>query len=304
LIGGSLGIGYHSYELLWQVEQTLEHAMHPAALFFAGSSILVKEWLYRITKNIGEETRSDVLVANAWHHRSDAFSSIVAFGGILGTIIGFPVLDPIGGIIVAGMILQSGGSITANAFKELVDARVDDPVIQGVQKILDELMAESKLSIKDVLQIRARKMGPYTLVDMYVSVPPRLSISTGHQIAEHIRHEILHELPVVTEVMVHIVPEDIEDHLAPPIPMRPHGEVEAEVTKVLLNVPGIRTVSHVLIHHSNGKCIVQAEVSVDMEQSLQSAGDIVLQAEHEASKITGVDSVDLHLELKTHHARA
>ncbi|KAM0749522.1 cation efflux protein [Meredithblackwellia eburnea MCA 4105] len=171
LIGTALGIGLHSYHLLLN---TLTHMPHlninlsflasldavlphghshgpssgsdaseeitdARAMIFAGSSILVKEWLYRITLKVAKEQHSNVLLANALHHRSDAFGSLVALGAIAGSWMGFPVLDPLGGLLVSGMILKNGAEVGVNALKELVDQVTDPTLPSRVHTLLLQL---------------------------------------------------------------------------------------------------------------------------------------------------------------------
>lgn len=98
------------------------------AMYFAGGSVLIKEWLYRITLRVAKEQHSNVLLANAFHHRSDAFGSLVAVGAIAGSWAGYPMLDPLGGLLVSGMILKQGAQVGMTALKELVD-QVTDPTL-------------------------------------------------------------------------------------------------------------------------------------------------------------------------------
>ncbi|CAG8708451.1 17145_t:CDS:2, partial [Acaulospora morrowiae] len=200
LIFGALGIGYHSYELLISVIPpdvsfdlnsigAIQDSFHqrpqlnPNAAWFATASVLVKEALYRSTIKIGLEERSDVLVANAWHHRSDAASSLVALVSIAGSYIGFPFLDPLGGILVAGMIMKSGMDILISSLKELVDVRVEEDVINHVKHAIQRFQYEEP-NITNFHSIRGRKSGPFYLIDMVLQVKPDLTVARAHHIEE------------------------------------------------------------------------------------------------------------------------
>eukprot|EP00658_Telonema_sp_P-2_P023461 TRINITY_DN19402_c0_g1_i5.p1 TRINITY_DN19402_c0_g1~~TRINITY_DN19402_c0_g1_i5.p1 ORF type:complete len:307 (-),score=68.84 TRINITY_DN19402_c0_g1_i5:918-1838(-) len=162
------GLGQHSLLAMmetmngpWFNPELQPITMGPLALAGAGAGIGVKEWLYRITHAAGKKYRSNVLIANAWHHRSDALSSIVAVGGIAGTLAGVPMLDPAGGLIVSGMIGKVAVDIGREAVQELSDSSAEEALMSQVKR---SAMA-SGADVLDVHDIRGRRMGPYTLVD-------------------------------------------------------------------------------------------------------------------------------------------
>ena len=112
-------------------------------------SILSKELLYRKTMDIAKTVNSKVLEANAWHHRSDALSSVVVFGSLFGSSMGYSYLDGIGGLVVSFMILRAGTLIGWDSLKDLVDKNEDNQeIIQEIEQIVDELALESKLEIR------------------------------------------------------------------------------------------------------------------------------------------------------------
>ncbi|CAG8606647.1 2027_t:CDS:2 [Funneliformis caledonium] len=225
LMIGAVGIGHHSYEILINLFpseipnsinelggainlQTDEnHQLNPNAAWFAAASVIIKEALFRITLKIGLEERSNVLVANAWHHRSDAASSVVALGAIVGSYLGFPFLDPLGGMLVAGMIMKSGFEIMLDSLKELVDIRVEQEVINQVEKAVEKLKGTDP-NIVNFHSIRGRKSGPFYLIDMILQVNPDLTISKAHNIEEQVRQAVKKECKSVKEVLMHL---DVED---------------------------------------------------------------------------------------------
>lgn len=115
------GGGGHSHDLVDEHGEIVDIR----AAWFAGLSVVLKEWLYRATLKVAKETHSNVLLANAFHHRSDSFGSLVALGAIAGSWAGFPVLDPIGGLLVSGMILKNGFDVGVVSLKALVGASLD-----------------------------------------------------------------------------------------------------------------------------------------------------------------------------------
>ncbi|CAG8741971.1 32166_t:CDS:2, partial [Racocetra persica] len=204
---GAFGIGYHSYELLMSAippnspfniteisltTQIDRPHLNPNATWFAAGSVVVKEALYRSTMKIASEEQSDILAANAWHHRSDAASSLVAVISIGGSSFGFPLLDPIGGILVAGMILKSGIEIMISSLRELVDMGLKEDDIKKVEKAVYKIQGIEP-GVINFRSIRGRKSGPFYLIDMIVQVDPDLKISKARLIEEEIQKEVKKE---------------------------------------------------------------------------------------------------------------
>jgi cation diffusion facilitator family transporter len=307
LLAGSVGIGWKSYELIVQLIEQGEieaSTMSPVAIWIAVGSVGIKEALFRYTLDIGNKMRSSVLIANAWHHRSDAWSSIVAILGVGGAVLGMPALDPIAGIIVSGMILQQGVGMTVSSMKELIDANVDWELARDIEETTERMIQDKEGIGKHVLelsQVRGRKMGHYTLVDMYLTVHPRLSVSAAHLIVEHVRHEILSKFPMVTELLVHILPEgNLNEGKTLKSLMRPQAEIEQDIHELLSKMKNIFGVSHITVHYVAGKCLVQAEILVDLDQTVRSASEIAKEANAILKTIEGVDEADVHLEISDH----
>ncbi|KAH9821588.1 cation efflux protein [Melampsora americana] len=226
LISGGLGIGFHSYSLFLsalksQVDQSglmsnllaflphsislphthshshgsedsLDHSVDFRAAYFALLSVVVKEWLYRMTYRVGKAEESNVLLANALHHRSDAFGSLVALLAIIGSSFGLTILDPIGGFIVCVMILSSGLEIGRKSFYELVDRSPHQTLETDLKNLLNtSFERKDKLidwsAIQEVLKIRCLRSGSRLMIFLEVKV-------TNHQLS-------LREL-VLMEVML------------------------------------------------------------------------------------------------------
>lgn len=162
----------------------------PLALVMAGLSILSKEWLFRITKQVGERLRSPVVIANAWHHRSDAYSSILALFSIAWAMIGFPAADAAAGILVAGMICMTGGEILIESVKQLSDS-ADSDLQAEIVEILNELDDDDVIATTSV---RARQMGSAASVDVTVEIPSVLSTTASSAVEERVRQRLLGEL--------------------------------------------------------------------------------------------------------------
>jgi len=170
------------------------------ALYVALGSLVAKELLFRYMLAVAERVRSSMLVANAWHARSDAASSLVVSVGIVGALFGFPILDSVGALIVGLMIVRTGWSFSWDALNDLMDRAVSEEEHQHIEKII--LSTEGVLGCHD---LRTRKMGDMILVDVHIEVDANATVQVGHDIALAAANQVKAELPVLN-VMTHIDP--------------------------------------------------------------------------------------------------
>ncbi|KAK9084189.1 hypothetical protein Scep_030660 [Stephania cephalantha] len=174
---------------------------HPIlALNMTIVSIAVKEGLYRITKRAGEKEGSGLMKANAWHHRADAVSSVVALIGVGGSILGIKLLDPLAGLVVSGMILKAGIQNGYESVMELVDAGVPSHVLDPIKQTI--LQVEGVMGCH---RLRGRRAGSSLYLDVHIEVDPFLSVSAAHDIGESVRGQIQKSHSEVAEVFIHIV---------------------------------------------------------------------------------------------------
>ncbi|MCW8831326.1 MAG: cation diffusion facilitator family transporter, partial [Gammaproteobacteria bacterium] len=201
LIG--LGIAFDAAHRVFDEE--VQAIPHTFTLIIALFSILSNEGLYHFTHRVGLRINSKMLIANAWHHRSDAVSSIVVLVGIAGAQMGLPILDPVAAIIVALMIAKIGYELGYHSLRELVDTALDPEVVEQIKnKILEN---------EDVLEmhmLRTRRMGHTSLVDVHILVQPKLSVSEGHHISEDVERSLIETFDDINDVTVHIDPENDE----------------------------------------------------------------------------------------------
>ncbi|MBT8605214.1 cation transporter [Polynucleobacter paneuropaeus] len=170
------------------------------ALYVALGSLVAKELLFRYMLAVAKRVRSSMLVANTWHARSDAASSLVVSVGIVGALLGFPILDSVGALIVGLMIIRTGWSFSWDALNDLMDRAVSEEEHQHIQKII--LSTEGVLGCHD---LRTRKMGDMILVDVHIEVDANATVQVGHDIALTAANRVKAELPVLN-VMTHIDP--------------------------------------------------------------------------------------------------
>ncbi len=175
------------------------------ALGAAALSVLVKEGLFHYTRHYARRHRSPMLEANAWHHRSDAISSLVVIVGVAGAMGGYPWLDAVAAVVVAVMIARIAWELIWQSVRELIDTALEKEEIARIRETIHDVEGVEALHM-----LRTRRSGGDALVDVHIQVDPRISVSEGHQIGEAVRRRLLEDLDFVTDVTVHIDPENDE----------------------------------------------------------------------------------------------
>ncbi|MFI3220766.1 MAG: cation diffusion facilitator family transporter, partial [Methylococcales bacterium] len=189
--------------IAWSVMKRMEQPEHLStpdvmSLGIVAISILVNEWLYHYTKRIAKTTRSKLLLANAWHQRSDAISSVVVLFGIGAVLLGYPLADAIAAIVVALMVVKIGLSQLIVSIKELVDTSLPPHLLAEIRAAI--LAIEG---VEGIHLLRSRQMGEDALLDAHVIVDPRITVSEGHNISEAVRDELVSRFDDVMDVLVH-----------------------------------------------------------------------------------------------------
>lgn len=198
LLSVGFTIGYKSIVNLYEGNVTTPGSI---ALWAAVVSIIVKEGMYWYTIVTARKIRSIAMEGDAWHHRSDAFSSVGTFLGILGARYGYTFLDPVAGMIVSILIIKVGVDLYIRAVKELIDSSADKETLDRINN--------SVLSIDGVRAIKSLKtriFGNRIYVDIEVFVDEELSVREGHDIAEVVHISVENEINAVKHCMVHIEP--------------------------------------------------------------------------------------------------
>ena len=171
------------------------------ALIAALISIGINETMYWYTIKTARKIKSISMEADAWHHRSDAFSSIGTFVGILGARLGFPALDPIAGIIVSFFVIKVGVDLYLKSVRELVDESADERIIK---KIIEK--TESVEGVRGVENLKTRIFGNKIYVDLEILVDAFISVKEGHDISEKVHDKLEDEIDDIKHCMVHIEP--------------------------------------------------------------------------------------------------
>eukprot|EP01036_Dinobryon_divergens_P023053 gene23053-31370_t len=246
LLATGVSVGSWSYQKMLQVILAQSQSKIAAAvstvpvpswpaLLLAGISIASKEWLFQITKRVGESLNSQILIANAWHHRSDSFSSVLSLGSIATAILfpGLLVADSAAGILVAGMICLTG--------VELTDAS-DEVLVGEIVKV-----SRTVEGVRDVRNIRARAVGSGNLVDMTVLTDVKLSSSAAHAIAERTRFVVMDRFP--QEVLDVLVRTQTIETVCPLLSRNQKRDVRSIVAR---KYPDLSTeISRITVHYIN-----------------------------------------------------
>lgn len=266
LIAVACGIAYDSIRRINQPEILLE----PGALALAVAvvSILSKEWVYRYTLAAGRRLRSDMLLANAWHSRTDAISSIVVVIGITGAMYGHPLLDAIAAIAVAAMIAKIGFSMARTSSAELIDTALDQDKVNDIRTHINAVKG-----VRSVHMLRSRKSAGDAFVDVHIQVDPRLSVSEGHQIGDAVRRRLLDSVDVVSDVTVHIDPEN--DEVDSPCDDLPHREKVIAALKLCWPQLPATAVENVTLHYLAGKIRIELDLPIALLRDTEHARILV-----------------------------
>lgn len=195
------GIGFSGIKVFTSDELSSLKPPGAVALFAAGLSIVVKESMYWYTRSAAKKINSDALMADAWHHRSDALSSVGSIIGIGGAMLGFAVLDPLASIVICLFIIKAAFDIYKDAVSKLTDKAADLQTTAKIREII--LSNESVLGI-DVL--KTRLFGAKMYVDVEISVDGNMTLFSAHETAQIVHDEIEKNFPTVKHCMVHVNP--------------------------------------------------------------------------------------------------
>ena len=208
----AVGVG-----MVWSAVVKLENPesvpqVHSVALWVAGGALVGKELLFRYMLAVAKKVKSSMLVANAWHARSDAASSLVVGVGIAGNHAGYPILDPIAALIVGFMVGKMGWEFGWDAMHDLMDRAVDEQEVQAIRQTLLDTPG-----VAGVHDVRTRKMGDMVVVDAHLEVDAQITVEEGHDIAVEARQRVMQRHRVLN-LMTHVDPwrKPDRDHTVQP----------------------------------------------------------------------------------------
>jgi cation diffusion facilitator family transporter len=233
--------------ILWAAAGRIQHLENlppvaPIALWVAAATLAAKEGLFRYMLHVGERLRSPMLIANAWHARSDAASSLVVTAGIAGSLLGYPFLDPVAALIVGFMILRMGAVFSWDALRELMDEGLSDQEVAAIRATV-----RSTPGVMGLHELRTRRMAQKILIDAHIQVDGHVSVSEGHRIGEEVRERVLQSHEDVLDMLVHVDPED--DMAATAASALPGRQVLLDHLTVLLGQEAAAPFEKVHLHY-------------------------------------------------------
>lgn len=176
------------------------------ALIVAVISIITKEIMFWYTKIVGKKIDSPSLMADAWHHRSDALSSVGSFIGILGARLGFPITDPIASIIICIFILKAGYDILMDSSRKLIDESCDEETIKKIRAI-----TEKQKGVLGIDKIQTRQFSSKIYIDLEIGADGNKTLEETHKIAQNVHDNIEKEIKKVKHCMIHVNPYKIKN---------------------------------------------------------------------------------------------
>ncbi|KAL1542660.1 Metal tolerance protein C1 [Salvia divinorum] len=282
---------------------------HPIlALNMTIVSIGVKEGLYWVTKKAGEKSGSGLMKANAWHHRADAISSVVALIGVGGSILGVRFLDPLAGLLVSVMIFKAGLESGYQSILELVDAAIPSQHLEPYKRTI--LGVEG---VKGFSHLRGRRAGSNLYLDVDVEVDSFSSVSAAHDVGENVRSQLQQSHPEVVEVFIHIEPGTSQitesgithqrsckssDHSCNTASLEP-TDVGDTVSAILSSSFSEKmSVQRITRHSLQGQILLQIEVSMPPDTSIREAMEVAKEAEKKILEaMTSITHVSIQLQL-------
>ena len=289
IISVGIGLAYEAWEM---IQSGIARIPEPLAAGTALISIFIKEWLFRYTRSVGEKSNNSLLLANAWHHRSDAISSIAALVGIIGAMLGFPALDPIAATMVAFMIMKVGYELTLGGFRDLMDTALDEKDTQSIQVAIDDVSGVLKSH-----DLRTRKIGGEILMDVHIQVDSDLTVTEGHEVAERVRRKLIKNYPNTQDVLVHV--DGYDDSEVESIYNISRDDVELLLTSILANTDGKLKKTQLRIHHLKGKNIVELYLHGDSTKTIAETETSLKEIKSDLLKNEHIDGVKLYLEVES-----
>lgn len=243
------GIAWDAIERLFNPEELLKPGVW--ALVIAAVSVFSKEWIYHYTMRLARKLKSNMLKANAWHSRSDAISSIVVVIGVGGTMAGLDYLDSVAAVLVGAMVAKIGWDLAWQSVHELVDTALDPERVDVIRR---EILAVG--GVRELHMLRTRMMGGDALVDVHVIVDPKLSVSEGHYIGEKVRKRLIDEVEEVSDVMVHVDPED-DEKMKPSLGLPTRSWVRTQLEQRWQDLSIAKKIERISLHYLDGKLDIE-----------------------------------------------
>ena len=287
IIMTGIGVAYETWETIAEDNRQAPGLLAASAALL---SILINEGLFHYTRRVGEATKSPSLIANAWHHRADAISSIAALIGIVGAWQGFAFMDPLAGAVVGCMIVKVGINITRQGVRDLMDTALSDEHTKKIHAILSEI--PEVLHFHD---LRSRVIGGEFLIDVHILVDPEMTVTEGHRIAETARRNLINAMHNIQDVLVHVDGEhDAEVEAIYPVTRKELMEI---ARPLILELAGNISQPEIRVHHIKGKNMVDVFIKINSNQSMEDSRALVANVKSKLETAPQIDRARVFLDL-------
>lgn len=260
-----------------------------AALAGAVVSIIVKEGMYQYTVRVGKRIGSSPIVANAWHHRSDALSSVASFIGIGAAMMGWPLFDPLAAILVTALIVKVGWEISRDSFMDIIDTAVKKEIRE---RIIGE--ATGTPGVIDYHDLKTRKIGSDILVDIHIEVNPWMNVAEAHRIADDVRDSIMKKVENIADVLVHIDPEGEPNGI---VYSTPREEIIKVIDEAATSAEGVIDCRDIMIHYVGNDIIVNLTIRLSTDLSIKEGYAKVMEVKKKVLEIDRVVDAVISVEL-------
>ena len=265
LIGVAMGILWDNVNRLLNGNAVSNPSL--LAIIVAALSILAKEGLYYYGKFWAKKLDSALLAANAWHSRTDSLSSIVVLAGVIATWFGYGWVEAWAALFIALLIGKMGVSLAWEALHDLADRSIGEEVHQQIRREIRAVQG-----VENVHELRSRRMGNHVFIDVHIQVGNFISVSEGHQIGDAVMLRLREKLPELTDITLHVDPED--DTLVMPSALAP---LRPDIVAALAAYPALADYQRMQIHYQNQQVMLEfecleapnAEQMAQREQALQ-----------------------------------
>ena len=229
-------------------------------------SIASKEWIYRYTRRVGIAIRSDLIIANAWHSRTDALSSVVVLFSTIGAMLGYLWLDILAAVIISGIIIHIGWRFTRDSVKELVDTGLSPKDTEALKYI-----ASKTDGVRNVHELRSRRMGHDILLDVHLVVSPEISVSEGHQIGMQVVKAMRNALDNILDINFHIDAENDEIHPQTSEQLPARAEIREVLHQHIENLPSN---NRLRLHYLRNRVHMELFMEIPESEALPDARQI------------------------------
>ncbi|MDM8559988.1 cation diffusion facilitator family transporter [Thiotrichales bacterium HSG14] len=239
----------------------------PTAISLAAAllSIVIKETLYQYTMYVAKQVRSPMLRANAWHHRSDAISSVIVFIGIAGSMSGFIWWDAVATIGISFIIGYIGLSLSLPGIKELIDTGLEKEQLVEIKNII-----KSVKGVHGLHQLRTRKMGINVLVDVHILVNSYISVSEAHKISETVRKRLMTHIEEIVEVLVHVDFYN-DETIDPTLKLPFRHEIIARLQQYWQPLKATSAIEQITLHYLPNKLTVDIDLPLNIVRDIEDA---------------------------------